>query len=276
RLAIDANRIDLSLELPQRPCVINVDPTRFVQVLSNIIHNALKFTPSHGKIRVAAEMLPVNGLADAQLALTVSDTGMGISEEVLPHVFELFAQGEKGGAYGGLGIGLALAKRLVELHGGTIDAYSPGPGHGSTFMIKLPLSRAAAVAAPPRAAVQSIKCRAVIIDDNRDAAETISMVIEQLGGVARTADNAITGLDTITEFQPDFVFLDLDMPGIDGYQACRQIRSQPSSKNIVIVALTGWGQEHDKERALKAGFDAHLTKPVDPVAFEELLAGSSR
>jgi CheY-like chemotaxis protein len=94
--------------------------------------------------------------------------------------------------------------------------------------------------------------------------------------VARTADNAITGLDTITEFQPDFVFLDLDMPGIDGYQACRQIRSQPSCKNIVIVALTGWGQEHDKERALKAGFDAHLTKPVDPVAFEELLAGSSR
>jgi hypothetical protein len=147
-------------------------------------------------------MLPVNGLADAQLALTVSDTGMGISEEVLPHVFELFAQGEKGGAYGGLGIGLALAKRLVELHGGTIEAYSPGAGHGSTFMIKLPLSRAAAVPTPARAEVQSIKCRAVIIDDNRDAAETISMVIEQLGGVARTADNAITGLDTITEFNP--------------------------------------------------------------------------
>jgi CheY-like chemotaxis protein len=220
-------------------------------------------------------MLPVNGVADAQLALSVSDTGMGISAETLPHVFELFAQGDKGSSYGGLGIGLALAKRLVELHGGTIEAYSPGPGHGSTFLIRLPLSRAAAVPAPPRVDVHQIRCRAVIIDDNRDAAETMSMVIEELGGVARTADNAITGLDTIMEFDPDFVFLDIAMPGVDGYEACRRIRALPQTKNIVVVALTGMGQEHDKERAREAGFDAHLTKPVDPAQFEELLAGSS-
>jgi CheY-like chemotaxis protein len=204
----------------------------------------------------------------------VTDTGMGIAKETLPHVFELFAQGShaSGASYGGLGIGLALARRLMELHGGTIEAYSEGPGHGSTFVMKLPLSRAKPVVAPPRTEVHRIKCRAVIIDDNEDAAETMAMVIQELGGVARTAKNAIDGLDVIREFQPDFVFLDIAMPGIDGYQACRQIRSHKFDHAIVIVALTGWGQDHDKELAREAGFDAHLTKPVDPAAFEELLA----
>ncbi|HEY1307114.1 MAG TPA: ATP-binding protein [Vicinamibacterales bacterium] len=275
RLAIDANRIDLSLELPQRPCTVNVDPTRFVQVLSNVIHNALKFTPSHGRIRVAAETLAVGSVPDAQLAISVTDSGMGISKDVLPRVFDLFAQGDRGGGHGGLGIGLALARRLIELHGGTIEAHSDGPGHGSTFVMKLPLSRAKPVAPPARTEVQRIRCRAVIIDDNEDAAETLSMVIEQLGGVARTAQNAVDGLDVIREFQPDFVFLDIDMPGIDGYRACRQIRSHKFDHAMVIVALTGWGQDHDKELAREAGFDAHLTKPVDPAAFEDLLASAA-
>ncbi|HKE83811.1 MAG TPA: ATP-binding protein [Vicinamibacterales bacterium] len=275
RLAIDANRIDLSLELPQRPCVVNVDPTRFVQVLSNVIHNALKFTPSHGRIRVSALTLAVGGVPDAQLAISVTDNGMGIAKDVLPRVFDLFAQGDRGSGHGGLGIGLALARRLMELHGGTIDAYSQGPGHGSTFVMKMPLSRAKPVAPVPRTEVHRIRCRAVIIDDNEDAAETLSMVIQQLGGVARTAKNAIDGLDVVREFQPDFIFLDIDMPGIDGYRACRQIRSHTFDHAIVIVALTGWGQDHDKERAREAGFDTHLTKPVDPAAFEALLASAA-
>jgi CheY-like chemotaxis protein len=276
RFAIEANHVDLNLELPQHPCVIDVDPTRFVQVISNILHNALKFTPSYGRVRVTAEMLPLGGVPDAQLAITVTDTGMGISKEMLPHVFDLFAQGAhaNGGGYGGMGIGLALARKLTELQGGSIEAHSEGPGKGSTFVIRLPVSRDRAVPPQPQPDVHHINCRAVIIDDNRDAAETMSMVIEQLGGMARTADNAITGLQTISEFRPDVVLLDISMPGIDGYETCRRIRTEVK-RNIVIVALTGWGQEHDKQRALEAGFDAHLTKPVDFSAFEQLLAGAS-
>jgi len=275
RIDIDANRIDLRLDLPQRPCVVNVDPTRFVQVLSNILHNALKFTPSHGKIRISAETLPVTGLRDGQVAISVSDTGVGISKEALPHVFELYAQGDRagGGAHGGLGIGLALARRLVELHGGNIEARSDGPGHGSTFIVRVPLSDAKPSPPATRDAVRPIKCRAVLIDDNRDAAATMGMVIEELGGEVRTADNALKGLETIAEFHPDFVFLDIGMPGMDGYEACRRIRNQTPDRSMVVVALTGWGQENDKQRALEAGFNAHLTKPVDPVAFEDLLAG---
>ena len=276
RVAIDANHIDLSLELPQRPCVIDVDPTRFVQVLSNVVHNALKFTPSYGRVRITAETRPIGLTPDVELVITVSDTGMGISKEMLPHVFDLFAQGQhaNGGGYGGMGIGLALARKLIELQGGSIEAHSDGPGKGSTFVIRLPLSRESAVPTPPRPDVHQINCRAVIIDDNRDAADTMAMVIEQLGGAARTADNAITGLQAILEFQPDVVLLDISMPGIDGYETCRRIREEVT-RSMVIVALTGWGQEHDKQRSLEAGFDAHLTKPVDFAAFEELLAGAS-
>ena len=276
RVAIEANHIDLTLELPQRPCVVDVDPTRFIQVLSNVVHNALKFTPSYGRVRVTAETRPIGTTSDAELVITVSDTGMGISKEMLPHVFDLFAQGHhaNGGGYGGMGIGLALARKLIELQGGSIEAHSEGPGKGSTFVLRLPLSRESAVPTPPRAAVHHINCRAVIIDDNRDAAETMSMVIEQLGGAARTAENAIAGMKAISEFQPDVVLLDISMPGIDGYETCRLIRNE-AKRNMVIVALTGWGQEHDKQRALEAGFDAHLTKPVDLAAFEDLLAGAS-
>jgi PAS domain S-box-containing protein len=276
RVAIEANHIDLILELPPRPCVIDVDPTRFVQVLSNVVHNALKFTPSYGRVRVTAETRSIGTTPDAELAITVTDTGMGISKDMLPHVFDLFAQGEhsSGGGYGGMGIGLALARKLIELQGGSIEAQSDGPGKGSTFVIRLPLSLESAAPTPPRSDVHSINCRAVIIDDNRDAAETMSMVIEQLGGTARTADNAIAGMKAISEFHPDVVLLDISMPGIDGYETCRLIRNE-ADRNMVIVALTGWGQEHDKQRALEAGFDAHLTKPVDIAAFEELLAGAS-
>jgi CheY-like chemotaxis protein len=276
RFAIDADQIELSLELPQQPCVIHVDPTRFVQVLSNVLHNAVKFTRSHGHIRVVAQTHAVDGVADAALSIAVSDTGAGIAKEMLPRVFDLFAQGgdTSGETSAGMGIGLSLARRLIELHGGTIEAQSDGPGCGSTFVISLPLSHVPAVTVPPRTHVPQIDCRVVIVDDNRDAAESLAMAIGQLGGAARTADNAFAGLQAIEEFHPDVVLLDISMPGMDGYEACRRIRTEVK-RNIVIVALTGWGQEHDKQRALAAGFDAHLTKPIDVAAFEELLAGAS-
>ncbi|HEY7187647.1 MAG TPA: ATP-binding protein, partial [Vicinamibacterales bacterium] len=279
RAALDARHIELTLELPPRTCIVDVDPTRLTQVLSNILHNALKFTPPHGKVGISAEVMPGTGSSAGELAITISDTGMGISKDVLPRIFELFEQGEHPPEHtqGGLGIGLALARRLVSMHGGQIEAHSEGPGRGSEFVIKLPLLAETSAPTSPsqRSSGRSTNCRAVIIDDNKDAADTMSLVIEQLGGAARTANDALSGLKAIREFQADIVFLDISMPGIDGYEACRRIRSEIADRNLVVVAMTGWAQDQEKQRALEAGFDAYLTKPVDPAAFEELLAGTT-
>ena len=276
RAGLDARHIELTLELPSRTCIVDVDPTRLTQVLSNILHNALKFTPPHGKIRISGETLPGSGSAPGELAIRISDTGMGISQDVLPRIFELFEQGEHAPEHGGLGIGLALARRLVSMHGGEIEAHSDGPGRGSEFIVRLPLLAESSAPTSPtqRSGVRATNCRAVIIDDNKDAADTMSLVIEQLGGSARTANDAVSGLKAIREFTPDIVFLDLSMPGIDGYEACRRIRSEIADRNVVVVAMTGWAQDQEKQRALEAGFDAYLVKPVDPAAFEELLAGT--
>jgi len=281
RAALDARHIELTLELPPRTCIVDVDPTRLTQVLSNILHNALKFTPPHGKVGISGEALPGSGSSGGQLAIRISDTGTGISKDMLPRIFDLFEQGEHSPeqAHGGLGIGLALARRLVSMHGGQIEAHSEGPGRGSEFVITLPLL--AEASAPTSSSQQrsgerpTTNCRAVIIDDNKDAADTMSLVIEQLGGAARTANDAIAGLKAIREFRADIVFLDISMPGIDGYEACRRIRREIADRNVVVVAMTGWAQDQEKQRALEAGFDAYLVKPVDPAAFEELLAGTT-
>ena len=273
RAAIAAAQIDLTVDLPRQPCVIDVDPTRFVQVLSNVLHNASKFTPAHGAIRLSVE---IGGPAEApQAAITVSDTGAGISPDLLPRVFELFVQAEAvtERAHGGLGIGLALARRLIEMHGGEIAAHSDGPGHGAVFVITMPLCEAASARQPqPPIDLPHVAGRAVIIDDNPDVASTMSMLVEQLGGSARTAHDAASGLAAVQDFQPDIVFLDIGMPGMDGYETCRRIRQQPSSRHLIVVAVTGWGRSQDKQRALDAGFDAHLTKPVDPAALASVLA----
>jgi CheY-like chemotaxis protein/anti-sigma regulatory factor (Ser/Thr protein kinase) len=279
RAALDARHIELTVDLPPRTCIVDVDPTRLTQVLSNILHNALKFTPPHGKVRISATAAPGEGRAPGELAIRISDTGMGISKEALSRIFELFEQGERPPEHtqGGLGIGLALARRLVSMHGGQIDAHSEGPGRGSEFTVRLPLLAESSVPASPsqRSAGRPTNCRAVIIDDNQDAAETMSLVIEQMGGAARAANDAISGLTAIREFRPDIVFLDISMPGIDGYEACRRIRRENAERNVVIVAMTGWAQDQEKQRALELGFDAYLVKPVDPAAFEELLAGTT-
>ena len=277
RAALEARHIELTLELPPRTCIVDVDPTRVTQVLSNILHNALKFTPPHGKVRISGEVVAGNGSAPGELAIRISDTGMGISKEMLPRIFELFEQGEHAPEHGGLGIGLALARRLVSMHGGEIEAHSDGPGRGSEFVVTLPLLAESHAPASPaqRSSGRPTNCRAVIIDDNRDAADTMSLVIEELGGAARTANDAISGLKVIRDFRPDIVFLDISMPGVDGYEACRRIRSEISDRNVVVVAMTGWAQDQEKQRALEGGFDAYLVKPVDPAAFEELLAGTT-
>ena len=277
RDAIDAAKIDITCKLSESPFVIDVDPTRFVQILSNVLHNASKFTPAHGKICVSVETIVTNNIPC--VAIAVSDTGIGISTAMLPRVFELFAQAEAPAqrTHGGLGIGLALARRLVEMHGGEISAHSDGPGRGSTFVIKMPLcERVAEVATTSNIELPRVASRVVIIDDNEDAANTLSMLVEQLGGSSRTAYDATSGLKVVKDFQPDTVLLDIGMPKIDGYETCRQLRQQPSLKKINIVAVSGWGQSHDQQRALDAGFDAHLTKPVDPEVLAHVLTGNTR
>jgi len=273
RAAIDAAGLTLSVELPDRPCVVDADPTRLVQVLSNVLHNAVKFTPARGVIRVVAETRP-SGSSEELVTIAITDTGIGISRDMLRRVFDLFVQGEhtSGPRHSGLGIGLALARRLIEMHGGSITATSEGADHGSTFTISLPVCQRRVETLPAPESVRSVNSRVLIVDDNQDAASSMAMLVEALGGTSRAAYDAQSGLDALAEFGPDVVVLDIGMPGIDGYEMCRQIRLRPSGRHVVVIALTGWGHPQDKQKALDVGFDAHLTKPVDPAAFQELLA----
>jgi len=285
RNAIDANRavieaggLQLSVVLPDTPCVLDVDPTRFVQVLSNLLQNATKFTERGGHVAVAAHL---EASASAPLLkLTVSDTGTGIAAETLPRVFDLFAQGDDSRTgKSGLGIGLALARQLVELHGGRIEAHSDGPGLGSSFTIHMPvltLNDVDASSDLAAARAESITRKVLIIDDNVDAAETLAAFVRARGGEADVAHGGEDGLRVAASFQPEVILLDIGMPGIDGYETCRRLRGGLVSDATSIVALTGWGQEQARTQALGCGFDAHLIKPADPRALETLLADPPR
>jgi two-component system CheB/CheR fusion protein len=275
RPAIETGQIAFTLDMPSEACVVDVDPTRFVQILSNVLHNASKFTPPHGTIRCSVAVLP--SAEPVRVAITISDTGIGMSKDLLPRVFEMFTQAESATErhHGGLGIGLALARRLVEMHGGEITAHSDGPGKGSTFTITMPTCQARGNQAPTRLLnVPRVECRVLIVDDNYDAANTMAMLIEELGGSTSIAHDATSGLQAADDTEPDVVFLDIGMPGVDGYETCRQLRRRRSKRAMVIVAVTGWGQPQDKQRALDAGFDAHLTKPVEAETLARILAGS--
>jgi len=277
RALIDRGLLEVTVELPEPSPVIDVDPTRLTQVLSNLVHNAAKFTPAHGRIAIVAASGRHGDADPPELILRVTDTGVGIRADALSRIFDLFTQGEHaaGRSSGGLGIGLALARRLVEMHGGTISAHSEGPGRGSEFVVRLPVSDM-----PPLADVEpdvgtvdaAVHRRVVVIDDNHDAADTLGQLIEVLGGQARIAYDGRSGIDAVREFHPDTVLLDVGMPEMDGYETCRRLRAEARERELLIIALTGWGQEQDKLRATRAGFDAHLTKPADPAALRQWLS----
>jgi len=276
RDAITAKQLTLSLHLPDTLCIVDADPTRFVQVLSNLLHNAAKFTEPGGSIRVSAVVDDADASKAQQLVISVADSGIGIAPKLLPRVFELFTQGDRDSTQPGLGIGLALARQLVELHGGQIGVRSGGTGHGSEFLIRVPLS--AHVSREPTAGTSGrprIDCRVMVIDDNRDAADTLAKLVEALGGECRTAYDGETGLREVLAYRPEVVLLDIGMPGMDGYETCRRIRLE-LGYDTLVVAVSGFGQEQDKDRATRAGFDAHLTKPADPTALEAILAGVRR
>ncbi|MFO0604834.1 MAG: PAS domain-containing protein [Polyangiales bacterium] len=272
RPAVDAGRHTLTVSVPPRPLRVHGDLTRLVQVLSNLLHNAAKYTPPGG--RIALDVEPV---AEG-VALRVTDDGAGISAELLPRVFDMFVQADRTlvRAHGGLGIGLSLVRRLVEMHGGTVVAESAGTGRGSRFTVVLPLLEPAADVPRPAAAAESVPRaaprRVLVVDDNEDAADALATMLGLLGAEAAVAHGGPAALRRAGEFKPDLVFLDIGMPDMDGYEVAGRLRREPGLRDVTLVALTGWGSESDKARSRAAGFDRHLVKPVGLQDVERALA----
>ena len=272
---IDAGSHKLTVSLPHEPLPLDVDPTRIAQVISNLLNNAAKYTAAGGQIDLSARR---NG---SELIISVTDTGVGIPAEALPTIFDMFTKVRENlnRAPGGLGVGLTLVRRFVELHGGTVTADSPGPGKGSTFTVRLPLATLAAVedlpASSPSTAVDDClkrTFRILVADDNTDAAESLATALQYGGHAVRVADNGQRAFELALEFLPDVIFLDIGMPDMDGYEVARKLRTVPEMAHVVLVALTGWGTEEDRNRARDAGFDRHLTKPTRFAAIDDLLA----
>jgi CheY-like chemotaxis protein len=260
RNIVDAGNVKLLLELPDHPVWIDGDPTRLLQVVGNLLHNANKFSNPQGLIRVTVVE------EDRMARVSVADSGIGIEPAMLGHVFDVFRQADQGldRSRGGLGLGLALVKGLVQLHMGTVEALSEGHNKGAEFRIRLPLAAggAAASVAGPDTAVAS-PLRILLIEDNVDAAESARMLLGHQGHEVETAFDAEGGLSAARRFGPDVILCDIGLPGMDGYQIIRKIREDTQLKPIYVVALTGYGREADRNQALASGFDLHLTKPID-------------
>ena len=263
---IDAAGHRLTVALPAAPLLLVADPARLAQVLANLLNNAAKYTEPGGAIALQAWR------EGETVVIVVRDTGIGIAAEELPRVFDLFAQVDGGlaRAQGGLGIGLTLVRRLVALHGGSVRACSDGIGRGSTFEVRLPLPplppRKDAAAGVAGEAGPDAPLRLLVVDDNRDHADTLALFLRLAGHEVQVAYDGHEGLAAAARFRPDAVLLDVGMPRLDGYAACRRLRAQPGGAAVVLVALTGWGQDEDRRRSREAGFDAHLVKPADPAA----------
>jgi two-component system, chemotaxis family, CheB/CheR fusion protein len=263
---------ELTVDLPEEPLSVEGDGARLTQVIGNLLNNAARYTPPRGHIALKAAR------HDENVVITVEDNGRGLSSQSLANVFEMFYQaGESAVSNTGLGIGLTLARKLVEMHGGTIGAQSRGPGRGSTFTVTLPLAHPGITAAGATG-VQSgngqaaTPHRVLIVDDNEDAAETLRLLMKSLGGGdVRTASNGPEALATAAKLLPDLVLLDLGMPGMDGYELARRMRAEPWGKGALLVALTGWGQEQHRRRSQEAGFDRHMIKPADADALRSVL-----
>ncbi len=272
--AMDAAHHSLDLRMADESLVVDADPVRLVQVLGNLLTNAAKYTPERGRIELSV------GREGQHAVIAVSDNGIGIPPQALPTLFDMFTQvpNNAGRSQGGLGIGLSLVRRLVEMHGGTVAAASPGEGKGSTFTVRLPLTEQQQLHAPtkPKWAEPVGKVGAalkvVVADDNTDAAESLSTVLELSGHETWVAHDGHDALRLVLERRPDLAFLDIGMPGLTGYEVARLIRQTPGTESTVLVALTGWGADHDQEQARKAGFNHHLTKPADIAAIDALLA----
>jgi PAS domain S-box-containing protein len=271
RPVIDASGHALHVAGTADPIYVDADPVRLAQVFSNLLNNAAKYMDRGGRIDVATAR------RGDEVCVTVSDTGRGIPAEALPQVFDMFSQVDRSleRSHGGLGIGLTLVKRLVEMHGGRVEASSEGTGKGTQVSVHLkavsasPSADAARPSRLPRAAVRAF--RILVADDNQDAAESLAMMLRMMGNHLRTVHDGEQAVAEAAVFRPDVILLDIGMPRMNGYDAAREIRAQAWGARMVLVALTGWGQDEDKRRASQAGFDRHFTKPVSPADLEKLL-----
>ncbi len=272
---IEGQRHELTVTVPAEALLAEADPTRLEQVLANLLNNAAKYTDPGGHIWLTARR------EGAEVVLEVRDTGIGIAADVLPHIFDLFVQGGRGldRSRGGVGIGLTLVKMLVDLHDGSIEAHSPGVGQGSSFVVRLPVVKAAGqrtkearnVSRPLTAAPGPAR-KVLVVDDKPDAADSLAMLLRMQGHDVRAVNDGPAALAEAEKFKPELVFLDIGMPGMDGYEVARKLRQQPGHERMLLVAVTGWGQEEDRRRSFAAGFDRHLVKPVEPKDLTDLLA----
>ena len=272
RPLIDSAGHELTVKLPPEPIYIDADPMRMAQVFANLLNNSAKYTERGGRIRVEV------AAAGREVVVTVADNGVGIACDALAYVFDMFRQVDRSleRAQGGLGIGLTLVRRLVELHGGTISAQSEGPGKGSEFVVRLPIAKAdkrTAKGSPRTSKAAAVRCRVLVVDDNEDSGDTLTILLRSKGHDVRSACDGLEAIRMAEEIRPEIILMDVGMPKLNGYDATRRIRELPGGKDIFIIALTGWGQADDLERSAEAGCSAHLVKPVDFAALEELLAG---
>ncbi|WP_171088977.1 ATP-binding response regulator [Usitatibacter rugosus] len=269
---IEAQGHHLHLDLSGEPAYVEGDATRLAQVFANLLNNAAKYTPSGGNIRLGC------GIEGNEVVVTVKDDGIGIDPAVLPYVFEMFAQADRSldRPNAGLGVGLTLARRLVELHGGALLAKSAGLGHGSEFSVRLPMAASApaqprAPSAPEKAGHASEARRVLLVDDNIDFSTSLAALLRALGHEVRVAESGAEGLRAAEEFKPQYVFLDIGMPGMNGYDLAHGLRRLPGGRAMVLTAVTGWGQDKDRQRAREAGIDHHLTKPVEVDSIRAIL-----
>ena len=276
RPLIESRQHVLRVDAPPETLYLRGDPTRLAQVFANLLNNSAKYSEAGGLITVRVEP------EGDQVTVTVADKGIGIEPEMLPRVFEMFTQAGRPGLHPqeGLGIGLTLVRRLVELHGGTVEARSEGIGHGSQFVVRLDLDTQPDTEQELSRGVadrqsddedDSDGLRILVADDNRDAAASLAMMLDLGGHEIRTAHDGIEAVKVADDFKPDLALLDIGMPRLDGYATARELRGRPWAKGLVLVALTGWGQDEDRRRSSDAGFDRHLVKPVDPAVLEQML-----
>jgi CheY-like chemotaxis protein len=276
RPLIEALRHDLQLDITAEPLWVRGDFARLTQVLANLLNNAAKYTEPGGRIVLALKRCGEDAV------VRVTDTGIGIRPESLATIFELFAQVDRtlDRAQGGLGVGLTLVQRLVELHGGSVQAASTGPGHGAEFIVRLPLqARIEQTKVESECRAQGSEtggCRILLVDDNVDSAQTMATLLRMEGHDTDVVYDGETALHRAQAMSPDAVFLDIGLPGMSGFQVARELRARPQTRRAVLIAVTGYGQASDRQRALEAGFDHHLVKPVDLTAVQSLLAGLKR
>ena len=272
RPLIEAAQQKLLVSLPEEPVLLDADSVRLAQAFSNLLNNASKYSEKGSQIWFQAEH------EGDEIIVRVRDTGIGIPADKLPNIFDIFMQVDRSieRSQGGLGIGLTLVRQLVQMHGGSVEVRSDGPGRGSEFVVRMPV----VIVAKPSGEVKSdnkpnglttAARRILVADDNRDSADSLSMMLEMLGHQVSSAHDGLEAFETAKRSKPELVFMDLGMPRMNGYDAARLIRNEPDCNGVVLVALTGWGQEEDRRRSYEAGFDYHIVKPIDFSVVENLL-----